>query len=162
VRLAVHTLERTTFCYPDSVFEPEHVGTATRMDLTRRADEDLTNGVTDDLDSYVEAHVHGVVSLAGDVEAIVLDPVYRGGEVEVLAGALPCPVEWHGGFSVAVETVRAYPDYRGPACVALAEELAEDGRLDPAILGRAAATGRHDPQELKRVWHHLARFGAPG
>lgn len=26
----------------------------------------------------------------------------------------------------------------------------------------AAATGRYDPQQLKRVWHLLARFGAPG
>ena len=26
------------FCYPDSVFEPEHFGTATHLDLTARAD----------------------------------------------------------------------------------------------------------------------------
>ncbi|WP_373311199.1 hypothetical protein [Kitasatospora indigofera] len=36
-----------------------------------------------------------------------------------------------------------------------------DGRLDPLNLGAAAGTGRYDPQALKKVWHRLARFGAP-
>jgi hypothetical protein len=45
--------------------------------------------------------------------------------------------------------------------VALAEEVAQDGMLDPRIIGDAARTGRHDPQALKKVWHYLARFGAP-
>ena len=78
VRLAAHTLERTTFCFPDSVFEPEHFGTATAFalaSLADAADHDL-------LDDYVEAHVHGVVDLARDVEALVLDPGYRGTDVE--------------------------------------------------------------------------------
>src|SRR4051812_34925722 len=30
-RLGPHTLARTTFCYPDSVFEPEHSGVASRL-----------------------------------------------------------------------------------------------------------------------------------
>ena len=78
VRLAAHTLERTTFCFPDSVFEPEHFGTATAFalaELAEAADHDL-------LDDYVEAHVHGVVALSDDVEALVLDPGYRGTDVE--------------------------------------------------------------------------------
>lgn len=36
-----------------------------------------------------------------------------------------------------------------------------DGRLGPLIPGAAAGTGRYGPQALKKVWHHLARFGAP-
>ena len=39
---------------------------------------------------------------------------------------------------------------------------AREGRLDPAVLGAAAATGDHDPQDLERVWHCLARLGGPG
>ena len=44
VRLAAHTLERTTFCFPDSVFEPEHFGTATAFalaELAEAADHDI-------------------------------------------------------------------------------------------------------------------------
>ena len=158
LRLAAHTLERTTFCYPDSVFEPERFGTATRLALTERADADRAAGGKDDLDGYVEAHVHGVVDLATDVEAIVLDPVFRDTDVESYAAELGCPVEWHDGFRVDLDTIRAHPDYRGAHIVDLAEAIAVD-RLDPAILGVAVASGRHDPQELKRVWHYLARFG---
>ena len=35
-----------------------------------------------DLDGYVEAQIHGGVSLAGDVEAVVLDPSFEGTAVE--------------------------------------------------------------------------------
>ena len=161
LRLAPHTLARTTFCYPDSVYEPEHFGTATRLDLTTAADHDWETGATEDLDNYVEAHVHGVVDLATDVEALVLDPVYRGTSVEEDAAALPCEVEWHDGFQVDLATVRAHPDYRGAHIVDVAEQVADGEHLDPAVIGTAVASGRHDPQDLKRVWHHLARFGRP-
>jgi hypothetical protein len=161
LRLAAHTLERTTFCYPDSVFEPEHLGTAVSCALTTLADDDLASGVTDDLDGYVEAHVHGVLDLGRDVEALVLDAAYRGTSVEEDARELPCPVEWHDGFRLDLDTVRSHPDYRGPEIVEVAEQVAVDGRLDPVVIGHAVAAGRHDPQDLKRVWHHVARFGAP-
>lgn len=161
LRLAAHTLARTTFCYPDSVFEPEHFGTAAHLDLTSAADRDRETGVTEDLDSYVEAHVHGVVDLASDVEALVLDPVYRGTAVESDAEGLGCRLEWHDGFRLDLATVRANPGYRGAHIVAVAEQVAVDGYLDPAVIGAAVAAGRHDPQDLKKVWHHLARFGCP-
>jgi hypothetical protein len=54
-----------------------------------------------------------------------------------------------------------FPDYRGPEFVELAREIAPGGLLTPRVIGEAAASGRHDPQALKRVWHYLARFGAP-
>jgi hypothetical protein len=161
LRLAAHTLARSTFCYPDSVYEPERFGTATHLDLMAAADHDWETGVTEDLDSYVEAHVHGVVDLVTDVEALVLDPVYRGTAVESDAAALPCPVEWHEGFRVDLTTVRAHPGYRGAHIVAVADQVAVDGRLDAAVIGAAVAAGGHDPQDLKKVWHHLARFGRP-
>jgi hypothetical protein len=41
----------------------------------------------------------------------------------------------------------------------LGAELAVDGVLTPRILGEAWRTGRHDDQDLKRVWHLLARHG---
>jgi hypothetical protein len=156
VRLAAHTLERTTFCFPDSVFEPEHFGTSTGFGLAELAaatDHDL-------LDDYVEAHVHGVVHLVDDVEALVLDPGYRGTDVEADAQALGVPVEWHPGYRLDVATLAARPDYRGPEFVALGESLAVDGVVTPQVIGAAAREGRHDEQALKRVWHYVARFGA--
>jgi uncharacterized protein DUF3626 len=156
-RLAACALPRTTFCYPDSFHEPADFGVAQAMDLIPLA---LSDSV-DLLDDYIEAQVHGPVALAAHVEALVLDPSHRGTCVEAAARRLPCPVEWHPGFALTVEELRRHPDYRGPQFVALGAEIAVDGRLDPRILGDAARTGRHDPQSLKRVWHYLARFGAP-
>ena len=161
VRLTRDSLARTTFCYPDSNFEPELFATAHRFALSSSADADLASGAFDDLDSYVEAHVHGVVDLAQDVEALVLDPSFRGTDVEEAAQDLPCPVEWHRGFRLDLDTVRAHPGYRGEHVVELAEVVAVDGWLDPRVIGHAAATEQHDRQALKQVWHHLARFGAP-
>lgn len=55
--------------------------------------------------------------------------------------------------------LRRRPGYRGPRIVVLGEAIAVDGVLDPGVVGDAARSGRHDPQEVKQVWHHLARFG---
>ncbi|MEU5052261.1 DUF3626 domain-containing protein [Streptomyces sp. NPDC021096] len=156
-RLAAGALARTTFCYPDSVFEPSAFGVADRMSLVElaRADD------KDALDDYIEAQVHGPVVLGRDVEALVLDPSHRGTAVEAAARRLPCPVEWHPGFRLTVEELRRHPDYRGREYVALGAEMARDGHLDPRIVGDAARSGLHDPQAVKRVWHYVARFGAP-
>jgi hypothetical protein len=67
----------------------------------------------DPLDDYIEAQVHGVVDLARDIEAVVLDPSYRGCPIETMAGRLGCPVEWHGGFVLAAAELRRHPEYRG-------------------------------------------------
>ena len=166
VRLAPHTLAATTFCFPDSVFHPEHFGVASAYALSALADARLAlfpgESEPDPLDDYVEAHVHGVVALATDVEALVLDPSFRGTEVEDDARAwerLGVAVEWHDGWVLPVDELRAHPDYRGPEFVELGESVAVDGVLTPRIVGDAMRTGRHDPQHLKRVWHLVARFG---
>jgi hypothetical protein len=158
LRLKPHVAARCTFCYPDSVFGPGHFGILDRMG---RVVEASRQPMEDPLDHYIEAHVHGTIDLARDVDALVLDPCFRGTEVDSLAHALPCAVEWHAGFSVAVATLRRYPDYRGQRYVDLAARLACDGMLDPACLGPAALGDEVDPQDLKKVWHYLARFGDP-
>jgi hypothetical protein len=156
LRLAPHTLSRTTFCYPDSVFEPSQFGVAARLStLVAAAGADDK----DALDDYVEAHVHGLIDLAQDVEALVLDPCYRGTPTETAASALACPIEWHGGFTLTAADLRRNPDYRGQEFVDLGLSLARDDRLDPRIIGDASRTGQHDEQALKRVWHYVARFG---
>jgi hypothetical protein len=120
----------------------------------------LETARSDALDDYIEAHVHGPVRLDRDVEAQVLDPSYRGTAVEAGASDLPCPVEWHPGFWLAVTDLRRNPDYRGPEYVELGARIAVSGHLTPQIIGAASRTGRHDEQALKRVWHYVACFGA--
>ncbi len=155
LRLTAETLRRTTFCYPDSVLEPTVFGVAERMGLIPIAE----SHDADALDDYIEAQVHGPVHLDRDVEALVLDPCYRGTAVEAAAARLPCPLEWHDGFRLAVDELRRHPDYRGPEFVDLGAEIAVDGRLDPRVVGDAARSGAYVPQSVKHVWHLLARFG---
>ncbi|MER6033944.1 DUF3626 domain-containing protein [Streptomyces sp. NPDC001835] len=156
-RLTADVLTRATFCYPDSSAEPSAFGVADRCSLVELAEAD---GL-DVLDGHVEAQVHGPVALDRDVEALVLDVSYRGTTVEDAARGLPCPVEWHPGFRLGVGHLRRHPGYRGQRYVDLGAEIAVDGRLDPKVIGDAARTGRYDPQDLKKVWHCLARFGSP-
>ncbi|MFJ9059405.1 DUF3626 domain-containing protein [Streptomyces sp. NBC_00111] len=156
IRLDSGALEHATFCYPDSFLEPSDFGVAaagSRLVALAEADG------ADALDDYVEAQVHTPVRLDRDVEALVLDPCFRGTAVEEAARALPCPVEWHGGFRLSVEELRRRPGYRGPEYVELGAALAVGGFLDARIIGEAARSGQHDQQDLKRVWHCLARFG---
>ncbi|ALO06409.1 hypothetical protein AQF52_0812 [Streptomyces venezuelae] len=157
LRLTAAAVERATFCYPDSFLEPMDFGVASRMRLVALAEADGR----DPLDDYVEAQVHGPVVIGRDVEALVLDPSHRGTEVEAAAGLLPCAVEWHGGFRLSVKELRRHPGFRGQEYVELGARIAVDGVLDPRIVQEAAGSGDHDPQDVKKVWHYLARFGAP-
>ncbi|WP_078856631.1 DUF3626 domain-containing protein [Streptomyces sp. NBRC 109706] len=154
-RLTPRMLARATFCYPDSAAEPEDFGVAERCDLIALACAD------DILDGHIEAHIHGPVRFDCDIAALVLDPSHRDTPVAEAAALLPCPVEWHGGFRLATEVLRAHPDFRPPAAVTLGCRIAEDGWLTPRIIGDAARTGHHDPGTVKWLWHHLAHFGPP-
>jgi hypothetical protein len=158
VRLTADTLARATFCYPDSASEPAHFGIATRISsLVKLAAADDR----DTLDDYIEAHVHGPIDIATDVEALVLDPCYLASAVEEAATRLGCPVEWHGGFAVTADAFLANPGYRGPEFARLGASLARGGALTARLIGDASRAGRHDEQALKRVWHYVARFGSP-
>jgi hypothetical protein len=157
LRLRPEVLRRSTFCYPDSAFGPVDFGVASHMALAMQAEADGR----DALDDYVEAQVHGTVRLDGDVEALVLDPCFRDTDIEALAQTLPCSVEWHPGFRLSTDELRAHPEYRGRTIVDLGLRLAVDGNLDARIIGDAARSGRYDAQALKRVWHYVARFGTP-
>ncbi|WP_235844999.1 DUF3626 domain-containing protein [Cupriavidus agavae] len=157
LRLTPGTLDRTTFCYPDSVYEPRHFGVFDRFALVDHLA--AAAGQVDPLDHYIEAHVHGGVLIARDVEAIVLDPSFRDTRVETLAHALPCHVEWHAGFRAEAELLCRQHEYRGPAVAELAATLAGARLLTPARIGEAVRVNQHDAQMLKQVWHCLARFG---
>lgn len=156
-RLTAETLSRATFCYPDSVFQPSAFGVAANMSLVELAEADHR----DVLDDYIEAQVHGPVSLEHHAEALVLDPSYRGTAVEVAARRIPCRLEWHPGLELTLDELRSHPEYRGPEYVALAGKIAVDELLTPQIIGAAARTNKYPDRSLKRIWHYLARFGTP-
>ena len=169
LRLAEHTLDRTTFCFPDSFMEPEDFGTAHRFDLLRLAhafDATLRDPANepqegDPLDGYIEAHVHGTIVLSRDVEAVVLDPCYRDTRTEATAEQLGIPVEWHEGRVLTVDELDLHCHYRGPEAIELGHQVAEQGHLDARIIGDAARTGSFHPQTVKQLWHLVARFGDP-
>jgi hypothetical protein len=148
-------MDRASFCFPDSVFEPTEVGDATALShLAALADA----AGHDYLDDYIEAHVHGGVHFPDDVEALVLDPCHRSGPFAEAAARLGSAVEHHPGFRVATASLDA--GFRGEAPVALARMLGET--LTPTLVAAAARSGEHDPQVVKYVWHLLARFGRVG
>jgi hypothetical protein len=155
LRLRARTLARTTFCFPDSYREPERFGVLGRMGAL----PGMVAASEEPLDDYVEAQVHGPVLMERDVEALVLDPCYRGTAVEHAAAKLPVSLEWHDGFRLSVQLLARHQEYRGPEYVALGLSLARDGHLDPGVIGEARETGAYDPQALKRVWHYVARYG---
>ncbi|MGL6213535.1 DUF3626 domain-containing protein [Billgrantia desiderata] len=155
-KLKPELLERTTFCYPESFFGPRSYGAGCRVGhLIEMADADET----DLLDNYIEAHIHGVIAIHEDIQALVLDPSYKHTEVEELAGKLPFETMWHSGFRLSTETMARHPDYRGHEIVRVGEEVAVDDWLTPKIIGQAVNERIEDAQKLKKVWHYLARFG---
>lgn len=169
LRLDEQVLDRTTFCFPDSVFDPSDFGTAAHMDLIRLAQDVDERTLSDEieaaeggvLDDYVEAHVHGLIRLECDVEALVLDPSFRGTPIEDQAARLGVPVDWHAGRQLLVEQLTQHPVFRGPHIVEVGRRIAVDGVLNARIVGVAHDHRREDPQDLKKVWHYVARFGTP-
>ncbi|MCV4232998.1 DUF3626 domain-containing protein [Virgibacillus sp. LDC1] len=131
------------------------------------------------LDDYIEAQIHGVIDLSSDVEALVADPSYRDTPIGHLLHALceryNLTLSWHPGFCLAVQDVP--DDFRGPAMPPLAKRIDQRfggslGKLDAAIIGKAAAQLHHDPiewsdwgaldetfQHLKQLWHVLVKYG---
>lgn len=169
LRLRPEAAERATFCWPDSVYDPQAIGGPDRLDeLCRLADAAILDPsglsettaadlpLDDPLNDYVEAHVHGGLDIARDVEALVLDPSDHERHGADLAH-LACPVEVHPGYRVSADEIDE--DYRSEVPVFLARELG--GVVTPARLADVSRSGRHDPQAVKWLWHCLARFGRP-
>ena len=118
------------------------------------------------LNDYIEAQVHGVVRLAADVEALVIDSAFAGtptGELLLAAAKrYGFGAEWHPGSGLALSEVpREAPEVpeaelmrwqllcAGGRAHRLAERVVEDHgteqRLDAASIGEAAASVVRDP-----------------
>ena len=127
------------------------------------------------LDTGVEAQIHGPIILARDVETLVADPAFAhtrvGQSLVELANKYGFDLQWHCGFQLAVRDVP--DDFRGPAMPEIAERIVgRDGTLDAAVIGRAAASLHHDPEQwsewggyfdvlrrFRQLWHVLVHFG---
>jgi hypothetical protein len=127
-----------------------------------------------ELDGYIEAHVHGGISLAEDVESIVLDPSFASSDIEATlrraASRYDFDLSFHGGSEVSPSDI---PDeFRGRSVVDLARRVARpDGIVDAACLGRFARsietgnpTAMGDPpssdlQQVKYLWHAVVALG---
>lgn len=127
-------------------------------------------------DHYIEAQVHGPISLKNDIDYLIVDPSFKGTEVaEHLSAACKkydITLYWHAGFNLP--TAEVPEDFRGPTMPSLAKRVAPDGLLNVSKIGEAAASLKQNPkawkdrgsekdvlQELKLLWHVLLKFGQP-
>lgn len=197
--LESHVRDRTTLSLGDSYLAPPDVGTFQAPSailaglleqanlgrlLNRPLGKDALTQVLHneyrspsawrDLDGYVEAQIHGGVSLADDVTEVVVDPSFRGSLVErdltSAAVQFGFEIRWHSGSELHVDHVPG--DFRGPDMPDLAEEVARSDRIvDANVIGRAAAQEPFaEPvlmgdlpdalsQQLKRLWHTVVAYG---
>ena len=125
------------------------------------------------LDHYVEAQVHGDISLTNDVESLIADASFKGTEVgnalELLANTHDIKLCWRPAYRLAVESVP--DDFRGPNMVKLAKQIAIDGEITAFAIGQAAQRVANNQrslseeeiqaelQQLKLLWHVLVKFG---
>ncbi|PFE23022.1 hypothetical protein CN279_23575 [Bacillus anthracis] len=128
------------------------------------------------LNHYIEAQVHGDISLKEDVEVLVVDPSFKGTDVgrtlEEICLKYSIDLYWHIGFVLPVDEVPM--DFRGSKMPSLARRIARNNCIDANIIGSAVVDLQRNPlswsdrgtyeevlQELKLLWHVLVRFGKP-
>jgi len=129
------------------------------------------------LNHYIEAQIHGEVSLKDDVEILVADPSFKGTDTEqyldIISTNFGVKLHWHQGFSMLADKVP--DDFKGPTMPSLAKRLAgPEGRIDANRIGLGALSLQNDPaswrdrgdikevlQEFKLLWHVLVKYGEP-
>ncbi len=128
------------------------------------------------LDQYIEAQIHGTVSLQDDAEVLVADPSYKDEDIGVILEKLckkyAIELDWHKGFVLKVDDVPT--NFRGSSMLSLAQRISENQVVHARAIGRAVidlykhpkkwenrGTAEEVLQELKFLWHVLVRFGKP-
>jgi len=159
--LKPHALLNSTFVYPDSYYNPTDF--AVYSSIQQLIDICLADAHKQDyLDDYIETQIHGDIVIERDVDTLVMDPCFKDTIFEEYAKRLPCKLEWHPGFILNRETLSKYPEYRGQRIVDIGFELMDkinSDSLTPKDIGEAVKNGTYDPQDLKKVYHYLARYG---
>ncbi|WP_144210987.1 DUF3626 domain-containing protein [Shewanella donghaensis] len=127
------------------------------------------------LDHYIEAQIHGDVSLDRDIGYLVADPSFKDTDtsdcLHELCAEYDIELLWHKGYQLHVDNVAK--DFRGASMPEVAKAIAEEGVINARIIGQAAAALTLKPvswsergkqaqqlQQLKLMWHMLVKFGA--
>ena len=146
------------------------------LSIDKKAHDLTTSRIARNLNHYIEAQVHGDISLADDVEELVADPAFKGTTtgnfLEAICNDYKIKILWHQGYALALDEVPL--DFRGPTMPSLAKRISTESYLDTHMIGVAAASLKKDPeawsdrgtyaevlQELKLLWHVLVTFGKP-
>lgn len=131
-------------------------------------------GPNRNLNHYIEAQIHGNISLKDDVEILVADPSFKGthagNTLEKICLKYSINLYWHRGFILMADEVPS--DFRGPSMPSLAKRIAQKNFIDASIIGSAVMDLKYNPaswsdrgtyedvlQELKLLWHVLVRYG---
>ncbi|QDE30073.1 DUF3626 domain-containing protein [Shewanella polaris] len=148
----------------------EHFSQHLTDDISSRFD----TAPSGNLDHYIEAQIHGDVSLDQDVAMLVADPSFKGNAIGdsfiALCDEYSIELHWHQGRQINVSQVP--DDFRGPTMPTLAQSIAENEFINAEIIGRAAYHLQQQPaswsergthakklQDLKLLWHVLVKYG---
>ncbi|MEL7588937.1 MAG: DUF3626 domain-containing protein [Prolixibacteraceae bacterium] len=119
---------------------------------------------SENLDFYIEAQVHGDISLYGDVEQLIADYLFyetkAGSELELLCEKYDIKLNWNAGLELRVED---FPmNFRGVKIPEVAGKFSEKGVLNAFLIGEASKNMNDDYeslQMLKYLWHCIVKFG---
>lgn len=130
--------------------------------------------MSSNLDHYIEAQIHGDVSLDDDIAMLVVDPSFKGTDIGATLSKLcdkyDIELQYHAGF--CLHSAQVPSDFRGPTMPSLASRIAIDDVIDAHAIGVAAQDLYQSPQhwrerghraqvahELKLLWHVLVKYG---
>lgn len=128
------------------------------------------------LNQYIEAQIHGDVSLKEDVEILVADPSFKntatGRTLVAICAKYSIDLYWHMGYALLTDEVPL--DFRGPTMPSLARRIAQNHVIDASLIGSAVMELTRNPdawrdrgsyedvlQECKLLWHVLVKYGKP-
>lgn len=128
------------------------------------------------LNHYIEAQVHGDISLKNHVDILVADPGFKDTEIGEIFNELctenDIKLFWHNGYAMSLGEVPR--KFRGPIMPEIAKQVSSKGYLSTEMIGIAAQALKQNPddwskfgefpevlQQLKYLWHVLVTFGKP-
>jgi Protein of unknown function (DUF3626) len=135
--------------------------------LANPVERRLADRPAKNLNQYIEAQVHGMVSLEDDADLLVVDPSFQGTTTAKFLSAV-CErygiiMQWHHGFRLSCDRVPR--DFRGPTMPSLAKRVAPNGTLDASLIGDAVRALQVNSQEwndrgtLTEVLQELKSYG---
>lgn len=132
--------------------------------LLQSADSRSYRKSSKNLDFYIEAQIHGEISLDKDVDSLIVDSSFWGTDLakqfENLCEKYDIKLTWNSGLELAVSE---FPNnFRGAEVPSYAKKYGIEGKLNAYLIGRASMEMKkeHDDlQMLKYLWHCIVRFG---